>query len=191
MERPTSSRRHHGRHMGSRCMACCTSRGPKGLVGLGLMITWPRLDAVRATGFRSAACCCCWTTHACAGGDAWPDVGACPDGVAWSDVGVWPDVTVWLGGGVWPGVSGPEWMEPAPESEGAVAEAAAVAMGLLTEAAAAAGTWDSNARDTDLARYSTSRRPTTESRPGNDNRKLHASLAQWLNPSCEKDENDK
>lgn len=40
------------------------------------------------------------------------------------------------------------------------------------------GNWDSSARDTDLAKYSTSRRPTTESRPGNDSRKLHASLAQ-------------
>lgn len=187
---------HQGRHMGSRWAAAASWGGggvddtedededdddmdrlKEGLVGLGrTTVCGPRLEAVRATGFGGwrddgevhEAVACSRREHAgvrTAGGDVFGD------GLQFDDGGV----------------------RLRARASAFVFSSSSLLLLLLTEMKAAAvrllaaaGSWDSSARETDLARYSTSRRPTTESRPGSDNRKLHASLAQWLNPSCKK-----
>lgn len=151
-------------------------------MGLGrTTVCGPRLDVARATGLWcgigevtaavTAVSSC--GPHGVIGGAVVP--GAAAGGSP-------PD------GGVWPRATASDWTAAAATSIGSPLDVAAVVtvageiVAAVTAAGgcllAAAGSCDSSARDTDLARYSTSRRPTTESRPGNDNRKLHASLAQ-------------
>lgn len=190
--------------MGSPCWAAATAslfcgggdggRPKAGLVGFGRRtVCGPLLDAVRAAGLGGVSLMNGGVKPRAPGTLSLKDGGVrpCASG-AFSPtnggVRLRPPCGVRLRGasltkgGVWPRATASE-LGPSSLSS---AERTASGRLFAATAAAAVGSCVSKARDTDLARYSTSRRPTTESKPGSDNRKLHASLAQWLNPSCKK-----
>lgn len=184
--------------MGSRWAAaaasswCCCGgvsdddRPKTGLVGFGRMTVCggggpARLDADRATGLAGiGAVQAVRTRHGGDGGrcssDGTVGAGSLEDGGGGGGGSL-------VDGGVWPRATASA-VTTALERSTTMGTAQ---FGMAAAADVGGGTCDSSARDTDLARYSTSRRPTTESRPGKDSRKLHASLAQWLNPSCKHD----